>query len=325
MIFTSNELAKGAGSPPSSTAGSSTSGSPQPPLSQPLFHRSISCDSNIFNNKTGASQSSIPPPVAQVAPLRGSNSIHINNGIDTSIEKLSQMSLRNEVIPLSPSSSVSTSPLHSSMTCDTKIASTPERENAMMAAEHHSEKDDRLFREPLSQHQDKSKPELGDHKEQTNSRTGHSATLPSVIVPPLQYEKYEKDIKNGGQAGSFQHHQLEANPVLKKSEMSLRVNCTSVVTLQSEIFNGTGRSQNGFVEGESSCDAGMNSDGWSTSKQFNNNSAVNASNSTASFYTGRQKTQEELECEELSRDIAKMLPQGDKLQTLLGKFIFALL
>lgn len=44
---------------------------------------------------------------------------------------------------------------------------------------------------------------------------------------------------------------------------------------------------------------------------------------TQTSYTGRQKTQAELECEELSRDLVKQLPQGDrdKLHVILGKLI----
>lgn len=293
MIFTSNELSKvgySGGSPtPSSTAGSSSSssGSPQPPpLSQPLFHRSISCDSNIFNNKTGASQSSIPPPVAQVAPLRGSNNISSNSNI----EKLSQ-------------------------SCDNENNSSnaPERDNAangVINSDGNSDKEERYFEKANSK-------QVGSHSGEEKVDVNVNS-LPSVIVPPLQYEKYEKDTRNGAIVSSHPHHHglPEANKhsILKKSELSLRVNCTSVVTLQTDSLNGGGGGGGGDATSASSSSSAADA----TSK------AANASNSTASFYTGRQKTQEELECEELSRDIAKMLPQGDKLQTLLGEYLLCM-
>lgn len=306
-------------------------------MSQPLFHRSISCDSNIFNNKTGASQSTIPPPVAQVAPLRGSNS-----AVEDSIEKLSQLSLRNDVIPLCPPSSSSSNSSNLQLTytakpCDSDRSTPqqPERDisNGVMYPDGNCEN----YRDPMCQAVDKSsKAENGEHKDQTSSRNSGvtNSALPSVIVPPLQYEKYEKETRNGGSTANL-HHAFSENTLLKKSELSLRVNCTSVVTLQNDLLSDNARNQTvyggmdgmGSVSYPISSDRGyqMNNvpsssaDSPTSNKACNLTSAVTTSNSTASFYTGRQKTQEELECEELSRDIAKLLPQGDKLQTLLGE------
>ncbi|CAL8081835.1 unnamed protein product [Orchesella dallaii] len=353
VIFTSHELSKAVGAPPATTA--TTSSSPHPPSSQPLFHRSISCDSNIFNNKTGASQSSIPPPVAQVAPLRGSSTTTNYNGAESAFEKCSQGgAYRNDVnvcgglrdgIPVS-TSQISALSLKSCNGDNGNQLATRENLSNIIDSGGSCERDERYFREQLYRppESNSNKKELDDHKEQvvpvtsvSNCRTTgisySNSVLPSVIVPPLQYERCDKETMSNGATLLSPLYTGESHTILKKSEVSLRVNCTSDVALQTDLVHGISQKDRNRKEGKENTALTSSSEselpvatlhnpsptpeGCPTNKGCNLSSSNNASNSTASFYTGRQKTQEELECEELSRDIAKLLPQGDKLQTLL--------
>lgn len=340
MIFTSNELSRGAVSPTSSST-PSTSGSPQPPASQPLFQRSISCDSNIFNNKTGASQSSIPPPVAQVAPLRGSTTIHHSNELETgSLEKIRQAPLRNDVIPLcpSPGSTLNGSGQSSAVkscdndSCGQQLQSSGHELATNIVVNSDIDRDEKYFRDAICQTLENRRKELGEHSSEQgsprNCAVGFPNTaLPSMIVPPLQHEKYEKEPR-GCRLSLNSQYSTEATTLLKKSEVSLRVNCADVPAHNKDV---NGHAENGTESKGSSTASGDfvfatpsqpgSVEGCPTSKGSSLSSISTTSNSTASFYTGRQKTQEELECEELSRDIAKLLPHGDKLQTLLGKLL----
>lgn len=126
------------------------------------------------------------------------------------------------------------------------------------------------------------------------------------MVSPLQNQNY-------GQKESSRE-KVSSPGLLKKSELSLRVNCTSDVGSQTE--KGKACETGGSVRSTSS----------SCSSSFDDSSSgksEGAFGSAISSYTGRQKSQEELECEELSRVLIQKLPQGDKLQQILGKFLYS--
>jgi len=294
--------------------------------------------------------------VAQVAPLRGSTTTTNYNGAESAFEKCSQgATLRNDVnvcggfrdvISVS-TSQISALSVKSCNDDNGNQLATRENLSNIIDSGGGCERDERYFREHLYRPpESSSKKELDDHKDHvvpvtsaSNCRTSGisytNSVLPSVIVPPLQYERCEKETMSNNATLLSPLYTGESHTILKKSEVSLRVNCTSDVALQTDLTNGTSQQERNRKEGKENAALTSSSEselpvatlhnpsptpeGCPNNKGCSLSSANNASNSTASFYTGRQKTQEELECEELSRDIAKLLPQGDKLQTLLGK------
>jgi len=234
VIFSSQEIAKGA--------------SP--------FTRSISCDSNLFNNKTGFTQSSIPPPVAQVAPLRDSYTS-----------------------PPSPPTSLK-----------------EERPSLMVA--------------PL--HFDHNKENIPEQREEEEEE---------------QVDEEDKKLD-------------DPKETVEKSEVCLRVNCTSDVASQTDTAAASSaEASKKKCSSTSSSSSSINADTpalLDTPSRSSSSSSRATSSSSSSFddssvstkgtmtvvsasYTGRQKRQEELECEELSRRLVQHLPNGDKLQKILGK------
>lgn len=312
MVFNSHELPK----PTSPTAG---------------FARSLSCDSNLFNNKTGFTQSTIPPPVASVAPLRDPyyhpqhnhhyHSHHIHAQSQSSLlelEKVGGVEPFHHDSCSSSSSASSSSSLTFSPGSDLHI-----HQNHPY---HHREENLKMQQKPS-------------HPPLPKSNT--------VMVSPLQHNNMNNHNHCHVSPNAKRAVDVEDESLLKKSELSLRVNCTSDVGSQTEtkekIKNGgASPTQQQLMEQSRSSSASSSSSGTSScSSSFDDSSGRGGSSSSSSTrskgsgssgingnsanpfsviasYTGRQKSQEELECEELSRSLIKKLPQGDKLQKILG-------
>jgi hypothetical protein len=366
--------------------------------SPPTFHRSISCDSNLFNNKTGFTQSTIPPPVAQVAPLRGGGGGY-NGSLGSHDSLLDEKVLigvdESDVdvvgggggpfLLLPSSSSCSPSSSSQSLTYD---GSSPEPHHH----HHHQQQQQQLA--SLAESSSTAAGGQGQGQSHTINPSVLPTTkspissLPSVMVSPLQHHHHQQQQHNIRQENNKENIPLpvqdkesstdsSSSISSQKSEVSLRVNCcTSDASSQTEqkpedevvptanhlleerclfpgesharsnstpsLENGTRSSSSassssshnsgsGGGSGSSSSSSSSSSfDDSSSSNHANTNSkgtstgtstsiTNNHSSSIVPSYTGRQKTQEELECEELSRHLIKHLPQGDKLQQILGK------
>ncbi|CAG7717463.1 unnamed protein product [Allacma fusca] len=278
VIFTSNEIAK-------STASS-----------QPVFHRSISWDSNLFNNKTGFSQASTPPPVAQVAPLRGTSEINRSSYPHASLEELD---------------------LLSGSGCSGNGGF--EKSCASLSLKESDE--DEVHMKNIGTGVGK-KQTVDSQCQSTDLKSTETELPMSMTVLPLRYQSGFENKENIPISGGAS---------LKKSEISLRVNCTSDASSQTDSSS-SACSSGKEDEGDVDTDYRSPSE-TSRNKQSSPSHASNVENeetelkrnaqsnllTTAipSSYTGRQKSNEELECDELSRDLAKQLPQGDKLQSLL--------
>ncbi|XP_035705772.1 protein Shroom isoform X4 [Folsomia candida] len=290
------------------------------------FTRSVSCDSNLFNNKTGFTQSTIPPPVAQVAPLRDPYYHHYHYA-----QSQSSLLEFEKVVAVEPFHHESSSSSSSSASSSSSLTFLPNGSDLHL-----------LHNGTYEQH---NPPPLPPSINKANT----------VMVSPLQYNSDHRSRNyqnpNHEKMGQTKSTSLKDKSLLKNSELSLRVNCTSDVGSQTELKekenlnNGSSPSPTQNIEkkttatspirsgSSSSTTSSSSSSGGSCSSSFDDSSGGGGSSSSSakgssglsgggSFsvipsYTGRQKSKEELECEELSRSLIKKLPQGDKLQKIL--------
>lgn len=347
---------------------------------QPLFHRSISCDNNLFNNKTGFSQShpAIPPPVAQVAPLRGIPVTETTRTVDSnshenpnSLPNGASITNNNGTAGCYESfMSYNSSSRDSSTTQqDINRSSLKQRSSSLNQKSEYNMHNNQASPQPVNYDEMKSicngtdamfsnkttKKQIATMTEAIPHCNGNASIESAnplqnpqqqsvmVMISPLRYESENvnnenrrncspsKDSKENNMHFVTNINDSKSSWIKNKSEVSFRMSCTSDAYSQTESSGNEDdkdEDDSALPTEPNSLSLTLSSTSSSVSSSCNDvttttitKCGLNSPSPTTSLssYKARQKSQEELECEELSRDLAKQLPQGDKLQSLLGK------